>query len=453
MLPPLRSFRVRLMMGAVVWIFIWSIIGGVFLSQHFKTLVSEQFVDELHGHADELMGVIEVDGAGKLSLRTPMTDPLFIGDAGYYWQITSVTGEALRSPSLRDDALLKINKGNEGLDVMAGRGPGGHAIIVSQSLSLDGMKAPLQILVGADERNLTQVLKRYNHGLELWLSIVALGLIGSSIAQVTFGFLPLNRVRKALVAIRAGQAERLPENLPSEVAPLISEMNALIEANLGIVRRARAQAGNLGHSLKTPLALLTDVGVKLEAMGDKENGPLIVEQCDRMARQINHQMAQARATASRSSPGLASVVSPSLEGIVSAVSRLYKDKELSFEAEGALDARVACDPRDLDDMLGNLIDNAAKWAKSAVSIIVSEMADTATLRIRIEDDGPGLPQEARLKVFEIGERLDEQVSGSGLGLAIVKDFADLYGGRVWIEDSSLGGAAACLELPLVQFSS
>lgn len=450
-----RSFRVRLMLGAVVWIFIWSMIGGYALSEHFRSLVTHQFEDELSGHAEELMGIIDVDASGTLSLKSPMTDPLFQGDRGYYWQVTSDDGQTLRSASLKE-SLMRLDGEAREIDqaiMTTGIGPGGKATIYVLPFKLADFDQPLWIAVGADTQNLDEVVKRYNKGLGLWLMIVAFGLIASSIAQVTYGLLPLSRVRKALADIRSGQSDRLPDNLPPEVSPLASEMNSLIEANLGIVRRARVQAGNLGHSLKTPLALLMDIGVKLDAKGDSVNGRLIIEQCERMTRQISHQMAQARASASRSSAGLATGIRPSLETIVSGISRVYTDKHLIFEADGALDARVVCDSRDLDDMLGNVIDNAAKWAKSTVHILVEERAATGMVQIRVEDDGPGLPLEARLKVFDIGERLDEQKPGSGLGLAIVKDFADLYGGGVWIETGTLGGAVVILELPEIKVPS
>jgi signal transduction histidine kinase len=220
----------------------------------------------------------------------------------------------------------------------------------------------------------------------------------------------------------------------------------LINANTAIVKRARAQAGNLAHSLKTPLALLMDVGVNLNAHGDQQTGQTIIRLCEKMTLQINHQMAQARATAARSSMTLASKIRPSLESIVGGISQLYESKNLMFEAIGDLDLTVSCDSRDLDEILGNLIDNAAKWAASSIRISVRKETDFAL--VIIEDDGPGLPAEARTRVFEIGERLDESVPGTGLGLAIVKDFIELYRGKIWISVSAMGGASVSFELPL-----
>jgi len=448
--PIIHSFRLRLMTGALVWIFILTISGYFVLSEHFKDLVTDQFIDELHGHADELTGLIDVDSSGIVTLRTPMTDPLFLGDDGYYWQVSHAEGLNLRSPSLHEDQIILNTNQTPDNDAKAftGLGPNGPVIVLARMLKLNGLPTPLLVIVSADKNNLDKVLNSYNKGLIGWLALIGVGLIGSSIAQVTFGLAPLNRVRQALAAIKTGQADKLPNDLPEEVAPLAADMNSLLDANLAIVRRARVQAGNLAHSLKTPLALLMDMGVQLNAKGDTHMGPMIIEQCQRMSRQINYQMAQARATASRSSQRVAATIRPSLENIVSGISRLYSDKDISFEANGNLDVQVSCDYRDLEDMLGNLIDNAAKWTKSIISITVKTVQSEGIVEILIEDDGPGLPLESRARVFEIGERLDEQAPGSGLGLAIVKDFADLYGGRVWIGDSEFGGAAVYLILPV-----
>ena len=253
------------------------------------------------------------------------------------------------------------------------------------------------------------------------------------------------RVRRALTAIRTGVAKRLPDNLPEELTPLVNDLNALIIANNNMVQRARVQAGNLAHALKTPLAILMDEGQELQKAGQVDAGRLLIQQCGQMQRQIEYQVARARA-ATRVMLSMATKTGPKIHNIIAALSRLHQDRSIAFELNGSEDLLVACDPEDFSEMMGNLIDNAAKWAQS--KIIVSIQKVNSSVRIVIEDDGPGVPPESVETVFEIGKRLDECKPGSGLGLAITRDLTTLYGGRAWIEHSELGGAAAVIELPM-----
>jgi signal transduction histidine kinase len=255
----------------------------------------------------------------------------------------------------------------------------------------------------------------------------------------------MTRLGRALRAIRSGKTTHLPRSFPLEVQPVVDDLNSLIDVNGQMVVRARAQAGNLAHALKTPLAVLTDEAYQLQNRGQGEAAQVILQQCQRMERQIDYQIARARAAASRSVPGVNAPLPPAVANIVSAMKRLYAAKELEFEIAIEPDCIAMCDPMDLNEMLGNLIDNASK--RILIRGTIDETANQAV--IAVEDDGPGLPLESREMVFQIGQRLDERVPGSGLGLSIVRDLAQLYGGEIRLEDSRLGGLKAALRLPRV----
>jgi signal transduction histidine kinase len=443
------SFRARLIVGSIVWIVAGVAVSGFALSSLFREHVTEQFDAELHGHAAELEALVDVDAAGRPHLHRRLSDPRFLPPgSGYYWQIDNPNGASTPSPSLAG-ARLNLDGpappiGEELHSFI--EGPTGKVRLVERSVRLAGSGAPLRIGIGADERLLEGVLAEFNRTLALSLGVIALGLVGAAFLQVGFGLQPLGRVRAALGDVRRGKAARLPDEAPSEVRPLVDDLNALLEANHEMIRRARSQAGNLAHGLKTPLAILADEGERLRAKGDIEAADTILAQCDRMRRQIDFQIARARAAASRSAPGAASEVRPTLETILKAMRRLHGRRGIDFSLEAHGSNIVAVEAQDLSEMVANLVDNAGKWARAKVAVSVTAGVDQM-VRITVDDDGPGLPAEACEVVFNLGQRLDEQAPGSGLGLAIVRDLASLYGGRVWLEPSPTAGLRAVLELP------
>ena len=325
------------------------------------------------------------------------------------------------------------------------RGP----MIVFERLLLPegGTPPPLRIQIGAESAIVDRMLPTFNIPLTFSLALLALVLIAAAAFQVSFGLRPMSRLRRALGAIGSGKAAKLPGDFPSEVQPLVDDLNNLIDINAQMVLRARAQAGNLAHALKTPLAVMTDEAWRLESRGETEPAAVILQQSQRMQRQIDYQIARARAAASRSVPGVVAPVPPAVGNIITAMKRLYDGKNLQIDVD--VDGRCValCDPMDLNEMLANLIDNACKWAAETIAIrgFIDESGNHVV--IAVEDDGPGLPAESMDVVFRIGERLDEQVPGSGLGLPIVRDLAQLYGGEIRLENSNKGGLKAILELP------
>jgi signal transduction histidine kinase len=301
--------------------------------------------------------------------------------------------------------------------------------------------------IGADQRIVDDVLRHFNQALALSLGTLAIALIGAGTLQAWFGLRPMRRLRDALGDIRAGKAETLPGDFPSEVRPLVDDLNALIDANTQMVRRARTQAGNLAHGLKTPLAVLTDEARRLLARGDTEGAAVLTQQTGRMQRQIDFQLARARAAANAGLPGVITQVEPAFASIAAAMRRLYAHRELTIVHTAETELLAAVDPNDLDEMVANLVDNACKWARGVVSIKATRDTPTGQLLITIVDDGPGIPADALNRAFAPGERLDEAKPGSGLGLAIVRDLATLHGGSVELSNGRNGGLHAELRLP------
>ncbi|MFN4177998.1 ATP-binding protein [Phenylobacterium sp.] len=445
-----KSFRARLIIGSVVWICGGVALSGVALSELFRAHVTEQFDGELHGHAAELAALVDLDRDGRPVLHRRLSDPRFLPPgSGFYWQIDAPDGQSAASPSLAGATLsLDGPPPKPGMERHSFiEGPTGQLRLVQRIVQAGGTGPTLRIGIGADERLLQAVLADFNRTLMLSLGAIALGLIGAAVLQVWFGLRPLARVRANLADVRQGRAERLPPDAPDEVMPLVRDMNALIDANHDMIRRARTQAGNLAHGLKTPLAILVDEGERLRAAGQGAAAEVILAQCDRMRRQIDYQIARARAAASRSAPGAVAEVTAAVTPIVQAMRRLHGRRGIEFRVSAPRSLVVAVEAQDLNEMVANLVDNAGKWARSRVEVAAA--SDAGVVRITVDDDGPGLPPEAWEVVFNIGERLDEQAPGSGLGLSIVRDLATMYGGQVRLDRAPAGGLRAILELPAV----
>lgn len=441
-----NSLHARLLVGAALWVIAALALSDLAISTLFRQHVTSQFLHELSDHVSELQGVIHVGADGRIQFVRPLSDPRFMAEgSGFYWEIADRNGVRLKSPSLGGRAL-PLTQGPAPPE--AGSRPAGPAGGPLLMIERDLPGAGLRLAVAAEQAQLEAVLQRFTRLLRISLSLLAAGLIAAAVAQVVIGLRPMRRLREKLAEVRTGRADRLPEDFPSEVRPLVSDLNALIESNREMVRRARAQAGNLAHALKGPLAILTDEAERLAQAGDRAAAEVLRRQCEAMSRQIDHQLARSRAAATRAG-GLGASASPSEAAgeILSAMARLYAGRALAFDNALGPDLMVACDPQDLQEMLANLVDNAAKWAKGQVRLREAPAERPGMAAILVEDDGPGVAPEKRDAVFAIGERLDEQKPGAGLGLPIVRELAELYGGGVRLDRSPLGGLSAVLELP------
>jgi signal transduction histidine kinase len=279
-------------------------------------------------------------------------------------------------------------------------------------------------------------------GALLVLTVVCI-LIG--LWQVRRGMTPIEQLRRRLSDVREGRSGRLDGVYPSEIQPLVDDLNLLLEHREAAVARAIAKAGDLAHGLKTPLAVLAHEAGRVSAAGHQNLAAMIEQQIDRMRRQTEYHLAQARAAASGSLPGARCDLHDAASGLVRTLLHLHAERGLTIENEVDPSHQVRCQREDVDEMLGNLLDNACKWARSEVTVR-SAQAD-GMVSVSVEDDGPGLAPELRTGVLQRGVRADEQAPGSGLGLAIVRDLAALYGGAVALEESARGGVRAVLQLP------
>lgn len=278
------------------------------------------------------------------------------------------------------------------------------------------------------------------------MSIVCIGCLLAGLAQVRRGLSPVTSLRTRLVAVREGRHQRLEGEYPSEIATLVADLNALLDQRDQTVARARAKAGDLAHGLKTPLAVLTQEAEGAATDGHSGLASTIQQQVDRMRRQVDHHLAQARADASaRSSSSPLVQVRPSADALVRTLRRLHADRGLHIVVDVPSELQVRVHREDLDELLGNLLDNAWKWARTRVRI--SAARRNGHVVVHVEDDGAGLPASMRAAVLGRGIRADEAAPGSGLGLSIVRDLAEAYGGSVTLDASTMGGLRASLTLP------
>ena len=277
------------------------------------------------------------------------------------------------------------------------------------------------------------------------MSVAGLGFLIVGLVHLRSVLAPFSRLRQQLGLVRAGSSPRVEGPFPSEVDPVVRDLNALLDHRAQLVQRAIAKSGDLAHGLKTPLAVLAQEAERLTGAGQFEAAAIISQQVERMRRQIDYHLAHARAAASGAALGASCAVRESAEGLARTLTRLYVEKgvRIDLDIPAAHCARVQRE--DLDEMLGNLLDNACKWAKSRIEIAASEV--TGNIVIVVDDNGPGIPAELREKVLQRGVRADEASEGSGFGLAIVRDIAELHGGTISLEASPRGGVRARLTLP------
>jgi signal transduction histidine kinase len=263
--------------------------------------------------------------------------------------------------------------------------------------------------------------------------------------QVRRGVSPINSLRARLAGLREGRDRRIEGTYPTEVQPLVNDLNTLLENREEAVRRAIAKAGDLAHGLKTPLAVLAHEAERARMAGQPEVAAAVQQQVDRMRRQVDYHLAHARAAAAGTSPGTVCSIRESADGVARAMDRIYAERGIAVDVRVPADLSVRVQREDLDEMIGNLLDNACKWARAHVTIDAQRRDDR--VEISVEDDGSGLAPEMREAVMQRGVRADEALPGSGLGLAIVRDLAHAYGGSISLDRSSLGGLKARLRLP------
>ena len=436
------SLRRRLLAAAALWITLALGVVGLLLVLLFRHHVEQELAVRAQTQLDALTNALAVaPGDATVALPTEPPDPAFRQPlSGWYW-LVSVDGQTrLRSRSWWDHAppLLPPRPSAR----VAVDGPAGQKLLMwTRTVELAGADVPLVVAVGADATRLQGLTRSFAATVGAALAVLALALWAAAWLQVRSGLAPLARLRAALQQLRQGQATRLPGSHPSEVQPLVDELHAVLDDKQLLLDQARQQAGNLAHGLKTPLAVIGNIAQRWPG----EDGELLRQQLERMGRQIDWQLMRARAAASARS-AVATPVLPALEELRRVLLRLHAERglQLQLAPEGPAPG-VAVEPEALKEMLGNLLDNACKWAQRQVRVRLS--LDDARVRIEVDDDGPGIAPEQRAQALQRGQRLDERRSGSGLGLAIADELARLHGGALELADADLGGLRAVLWLP------
>ena len=283
------------------------------------------------------------------------------------------------------------------------------------------------------------------------IAILAAIFVVIGLLEIRIGLSPFERLHEELSSVREGRERHIEGRYPSEVQPVVNDLNALLDHREAVVRQALGKAGDLAHGLKTPLALLAQEADRAESAGNRDLADSIRQQIDRMNRQVNYHLAHARAAGSGAAPGARALVGVSAEGLARTLTRLHADRGIAIDLHVATDHVFRGEAQDLDEMLGNLLDNACKWARSRVTVTSTQAGGRVT--VAVEDDGPGVAPGMREQVLHRGVRADEAAPGSGIGLAIVRELAELYGGTISLGASTAGGLRAVLDLPAADSAS
>lgn len=443
-----NSLRLRLIATAALWCAVALLAAWFVLSALFANQVRRGFDENLRAQLEGVIAASEWDAAAGPRLRRPLPDPRYQQPlSGWYWQIVGSNGPILRSRSLWDSALSFAAPGagapGAGIIFQNIAGPNSLRLrLAARRLTLAGVEGAMLFQLAGDSAGSEADIARFDRLLAAALVILGLGLIGAVVLQVQIGLRPLARIGHALAAIRTGQADHLQGAFPSEIQPLADEIDTLLGHQAAVISRARAHAGDLAHALKTPLAVLSN-----EAAGnDGELAAQVRRQVIEMQRQVDRHLSRARTAAAVGVLGAHCAIAPVLDELTRVLTRLYLDRRMTITVEGAEGLAFAGEREDLQEMLGNLMDNACQWAQGTVRVRAAVQG--SDMLLSIDDDGPGLPPERQREVLARGARLDESKPGSGLGLAITADMASLYQGGLSLQDSDLGGLSARLELPL-----
>ncbi len=456
----LNSLAFRLFATAAIWTLLVLPIAGLIIHSLYRDEVENGFDDRLR----TLLTVIiadSVDNAEGLPQEpTHIGEPLFaISQSGWYWQIKPVAptigqrfvSASLATGKLPDPSDEDAHKDGQGVRWINAEMPNEQEVRVAESIytviTKDGPKTYSFTVAGPLDW-LEARVALFTTRLSMALALAGLGLVGVTLFQVHFGLLPLRAIERGLSQIRSGEAEKLDGDLPAEIVPLQVELNALIESNQSIIDRARTHVGNLAHALKTPLSVITNEAS--DNAGQFANK--VKEQAEVMADQVNLYLDRARMAARSGRVGRVTQVKPVALALRRTLERIHADRNIRIALECGEDICFLGEQYDLEEMLGNLMDNACKWARKDVRVTVGLNASMLhagrrRLSIVVEDDGPGLCAEDRAKLGKRGLRLDETKPGSGLGLSIVTDLATSYNGHFELDASEKGGLCARLDLP------
>ncbi|TPQ35325.1 histidine kinase [Bradyrhizobium guangdongense] len=438
------SLRLRLAAGGVVTILIALTIAGAGLMLLFERHVTRALGDDLDIYLKQLVAGIDVDAQDKLVVNRPPADPRFADPlSGLYWQVSDDRGQLLHSRSLWDAALeLPQDEPSPGeLHRHVISGPANARLLVGERrvlLTIGGRRAPVRVAVAADLARVSVAVSQFARDLVAALGLLGLVLAIATSIQVRLGLRPLDALRRGVADVRSGQRKHLPADVPTEVKPLVEEVNGLIDAQEREIERSRSRAADLAHGLKTPLAALASDAARLRERGEEDIAHGIEAVGDAMSRHVDRELARARVRGTaRQHSGVSTPLKPLVDSLIATLSRTAAAQRLEFETRIAGEPNLPLDRTDLAEVLGNLLENAVRHASNRVRI--SAAAGPA---VTVEDDGPGIAPNERAKVLERGARLDERGEGAGIGLSIVQDVLSAYRWRLVLANSELGGLKA-----------
>ena len=430
---------------AAIWMSVVLLGGGFALERALTRQVESNFDDQLNYVLNSLIASAEVDDWGDVRFYRSLGDQRFLEvNSGVYWQISGPGRDPYPSRSLWDRTL---QTGADHTDTDphfydSDQFPDEPLRVVERNIILPDSDTRWTFTVASAREELDFQIRRIRSILVWSFAVLGLGLMIMAALQSWYGLSPLRRVRAAIQTMRTEGTNRIEEPLPLEVEPLVEEINGLLAHTEKQAEEARMHAGNLAHALKTPLTVLTNAATA----HDPRLSDLVCRETKTMQRHVEHHLARARAVGRRATGHARADIWPSAESVLRAVTRIYESTR--FDLDGNREAVVAIERQDLDEILGNLIENAAKYGGGSVFVTVDAQPDDAHCAIWVEDDGTGIPASERTRIFDRGARLDTGKPGTGLGLAIVRDVAEIYGGTVDLATSEdLGGLMVILRLP------
>jgi signal transduction histidine kinase len=451
-----RSIATRLFLTAAALSAVVLLVASLFFTAYYRQEAEEIFERRLEVYLRAIVADVSESGQEGRTGPGQLGDPQFeLPGSGWYWQVTRLddaTHEIKASRSLFAEKLPKL--ADLGVPASVGgsrrgdaRGPDGRRLRIVERVIDAGDMGIYLVQVAATTEDMEEHIARFQFELTIAFAALAIALAGVAAFQVRFGLRPLRLLQRELASIRRGERERISGAYPNEIAPLADELNLLIGANRDILDRARTQVGNLAHALKTPLSVMVnEADAAPSPLAEKVN-----EQARVMRDQISFYLDRARAAARGGALGAATPVAPCVEALLRTFTKIYSDRGVTFNGEAGAELRFLGERQDLEEMIGNLLDNAGKWAERSVDLSISVQpsgqANRTNLVFVIDDDGPGLEPSLRAQATERGRRLDETKPGYGLGLSIVVDLAAAYGGALELDDSPSGGLQARLRLP------
>ncbi|MEZ9174969.1 MULTISPECIES: ATP-binding protein [Vibrio] len=436
------SLKSRLLLAAAFWLGAMILAAGIGIPKLVNDYLVDDMKQQLGLTMDELTANIETNNHGALIMAERLSDPrLNQPYSGIYWR-ASTQDQIIRSRSLWDkDLTIKRSPIHTSV-----KGPKEEKLIyIEQDIYLPEISDPVTITIGMNDNSLESTLNQLTGQVWLILLLLFVGVLLLIGIQVSWSLLPLNKMQRELALLRKGEQQGLSDNYPKEVSPLVSDLNALLFHYQELLERARNHAGNLSHALKTPLSVLKN---EIERLPDDEK-KLLQEPIHQIQSQIDYHLGRARMAGAMNILSVKSSPCERVEAIAMAFDKVYADNNVTMVNELDLELDVAVEKTDLDEMLGNLLENSYKWARSIIRVHAKELTD-GNVELIVEDDGQGIPEEKLEQVTKRGIRLDETTPGTGLGLNIVNEMAHSYRGSLTLRKSSMGGLRASLILKVSQ---